>query len=146
MRFPSNVVAGGSQEDDFAERQLAASIQRAVSALPPKFRVAILLRYFEDLSYEEMAKALNCSIGTVASRLSRGHRMLAGRAHAAQTVGKKVIMFDTHIRDQLTAYVDDEMTHRLAPAPMLTLRVAAIAVTKSSVFAAWQRFWNRCLW
>jgi RNA polymerase sigma-70 factor, ECF subfamily len=74
----SIAAAGQSQEDAMAQRELCASVQNAVSALPPKFRVAILLRYFEDLSYEEMAKALNCSIGTVASRLSRGHRMLAG--------------------------------------------------------------------
>jgi RNA polymerase sigma-70 factor (ECF subfamily) len=50
-----------------------------VAALPPKFRIAVLLRYFEDLSYQEMAKALHCSMGTVASRLSRGHRILAER-------------------------------------------------------------------
>jgi RNA polymerase sigma-70 factor (ECF subfamily) len=37
------------------------------------------LRYFEDLSYEEMAAVLNCSMGTVASRLSRGHKILADR-------------------------------------------------------------------
>jgi RNA polymerase sigma-70 factor (ECF subfamily) len=74
----SMAAGGGSQEENMANQQLAASIQNAVSALPPKFRLAILLRYFEDLSYEEMAKALNCSMGTVASRLSRGHRILAG--------------------------------------------------------------------
>ena len=66
-----------SHENELARAQMASSIQEAVSGLPPKFRVAILLRYFEDLSYEEMAAALNCSMGTVASRLSRGHRMLA---------------------------------------------------------------------
>lgn len=74
----SLAAGGGSQEEDMARRELAASIQSAVFALPPKFRLAILLRYFEDLSYEEMAKVLNCSMGTVASRLSRGHRLLAG--------------------------------------------------------------------
>jgi RNA polymerase sigma-70 factor (ECF subfamily) len=74
---PMEVSTGAAQEDDIAQQQMAASIQSAISALPPKFRVAILLRYFEDLSYEEMAKALNCSMGTVASRLSRGHRLLA---------------------------------------------------------------------
>jgi RNA polymerase sigma-70 factor (ECF subfamily) len=58
---------------------MASSVQSAVSSLPPKFRIAILLRYFEDLSYEEMAKVLNCSMGTVASRLSRGHRILAAK-------------------------------------------------------------------
>jgi RNA polymerase sigma-70 factor (ECF subfamily) len=68
-----------SQEDAISRLQVAGFVQRAVSALPPKFRFAILLRYFEDLSYEEMAKVLNCSLGTVASRLSRGHRLLAGK-------------------------------------------------------------------
>jgi RNA polymerase sigma-70 factor (ECF subfamily) len=69
----------GSQEEDYARAQMASSVRAAVSALPPKFRMAVLLRYFEDLSYEQMAEALHCSIGTVASRLSRGHRMLAER-------------------------------------------------------------------
>jgi RNA polymerase sigma-70 factor, ECF subfamily len=68
-----------SQEEDYARAQTADSVRAAVSALPPKFRIAVLLRYFEDLSYEQMAKALHCSMGTVASRLSRGHRMLAER-------------------------------------------------------------------
>jgi RNA polymerase sigma-70 factor (ECF subfamily) len=69
----------GSQEEDYARAQMASSVRAAVSALPAKFRMADLLRYFEDLSYEQMAKALHCSMGTVASRLSRGHRMLAER-------------------------------------------------------------------
>jgi RNA polymerase sigma-70 factor (ECF subfamily) len=73
-------VAGpASQEEDYARAQMARSVRAAVSALPPKFRIAVLLRYFEDLSYEQMAEALHCSIGTVASRLSRGHKMLAER-------------------------------------------------------------------
>ena len=69
----------GTQEEDYAREQLGASIRAAVSALPPKFRMAVLLRYFEDLSYEQMARTLHCSIGTVASRLSRGHKILAER-------------------------------------------------------------------
>jgi RNA polymerase sigma-70 factor, ECF subfamily len=71
------MAAEGSHEDDFAKEQMAETIQDAISTLPQKFRIAILLRYFEELSYEEMAKVLNCSMGTVASRLSRGHRILA---------------------------------------------------------------------
>ena len=73
------VAAAGSQEMDVERAEEAESVRAAVAALPAKFRVAVLLRYFEDLSYEEMAKALGCSMGTVASRLSRGHRMLAER-------------------------------------------------------------------
>jgi RNA polymerase sigma-70 factor (ECF subfamily) len=67
----------GSHEDDYARAQLAISVRAAVSALPPKFRMAVLLRYFDDLSYEQMAKVLRCSMGTVASRLNRGHKLLA---------------------------------------------------------------------
>jgi RNA polymerase sigma-70 factor, ECF subfamily len=75
-----DAVAGrASQEQDYARAQQAESVRKAVSALPGKFRIAILLRYFEDLSYQQMARALGCSMGTVASRLSRGHRMLAER-------------------------------------------------------------------
>jgi RNA polymerase sigma-70 factor (ECF subfamily) len=69
--------SGLSHEDLFARREIATTVQRAISTLPPKLRAAILLRYFEDLSYSDMANALNCSINTVASRLSRGHRLLA---------------------------------------------------------------------
>jgi RNA polymerase sigma-70 factor, ECF subfamily len=67
----------GSQEEAFANAQIARSVRVAVSSLAPKLRIAILLRYFEDLSYAEMADVLKCSIGTVASRLSRGHEILA---------------------------------------------------------------------
>ncbi|HEY1911855.1 MAG TPA: sigma-70 family RNA polymerase sigma factor [Vicinamibacterales bacterium] len=68
-----------SQEEAYARAQLASSVRAAISTLPEKFRIAVLLRYFDDLSYEQMAEALNCSMGTVASRLSRGHKMLAER-------------------------------------------------------------------
>jgi RNA polymerase sigma-70 factor (ECF subfamily) len=88
-RKPSTVIsdrsqleafaAPGSQEKDYERAQMANSVRAAVSALPPKFRIAVLLRYFEDFSYEQMAEALDCSMGTVASRLSRGHKMLAER-------------------------------------------------------------------
>ena len=75
-------AAPGSQEQDYERAQMADSVRAAVSALPPKFRIAVLLRYFEDLSYEDIAKALDCSMGTVASRLSRGHKILAERLKA----------------------------------------------------------------
>jgi RNA polymerase sigma-70 factor (ECF subfamily) len=68
-----------SHEDVFLRSEVAQSVQAAIASLPPKLRIAILLRYFDELSYADMASALNCSIGTVASRLSRGHRLLAKR-------------------------------------------------------------------
>jgi RNA polymerase sigma-70 factor, ECF subfamily len=66
-----------SHEEMLAQHQVARSVQHAVATLPPKLRAVILLRYFDDLSYSDIATVLRCSIGTVASRLSRGHRLLA---------------------------------------------------------------------
>lgn len=52
------------------------SIERAVGSLPPEYRVAILLRHKEGLSYEEMARVLDLPMGTVKSRVHRGREML----------------------------------------------------------------------
>jgi RNA polymerase sigma-70 factor (ECF subfamily) len=65
------------QEKQYARREIAASVHTAISELKPKLRMAILLKYVEDLSYEEIASVLNCSKGTVASRLNRAHQALA---------------------------------------------------------------------
>ncbi|HEX8070779.1 MAG TPA: sigma-70 family RNA polymerase sigma factor [Pyrinomonadaceae bacterium] len=68
-----------SHERRYARGEVAARVQAAVAELKPKLRVVVLLKYFEGLSYEEMARALGCSKGTVASRLNRGHKALAHR-------------------------------------------------------------------
>jgi RNA polymerase sigma-70 factor (ECF subfamily) len=85
--------AAGSHEDDFERRQMAGRIQAAVSSLSPKMRAAVLLRYFDDLSYAEMAAVLGCSIGTVASRLNRAHDLLAAalapQRRRLRTVGEE---------------------------------------------------------
>jgi RNA polymerase sigma-70 factor (ECF subfamily) len=77
----------GSIEDRFIRREIEASVQSAIAALKPKLRMAVLLKYFEDLSYEEIAAALGCSKGTVASRLNRAHQILARKlAHLRSAV------------------------------------------------------------
>ena len=73
----SKMSAKGSQEETYQRRQVADSVQIAIRELSPKLRLPILLKYVEGLSYDEIAEALGCSIGTVSSRLNRGHKMLA---------------------------------------------------------------------
>lgn len=70
-------AAPAAQQQELERLELQRSVQAALSSMPVKFRLPLLLRYFEDLSYTEMAAAMNCSMGTVASRLNRGHKMLA---------------------------------------------------------------------
>jgi RNA polymerase sigma-70 factor (ECF subfamily) len=70
---------------------MADAVRAAIGKLRPKLRLPILLRYVEGLTYEEMAEVLNCSKGTIASRLNRGHKILASRlAHLrdASVVGE----------------------------------------------------------
>ncbi len=52
-------------------RETAASINRIVKTLKPRYRRLIELRYFEDYSYEEIATELSLPIGTVKARLFR---------------------------------------------------------------------------
>ena len=73
---------GRAPEDRAARMEVSGHVCRAVAGLKPKLRAAILLKYFEGLSYEEIAAALGCSKGTVASRLNRGHKALAQKLGA----------------------------------------------------------------
>ena len=62
------------------ERQ--QQVQDVVAKLAPEHRTVVVLRYTEGLSYEEIAEILNCSRGTVASRLNRAHKVLERRLAA----------------------------------------------------------------
>lgn len=75
---------GGFDPPDDAEMPAASAsrheleheIQGAINRLSPKLRAIIVLRYMENLSYDELAETLAISLGTVKSRLSRAHDAL----------------------------------------------------------------------
>ncbi|MCX4748699.1 SigE family RNA polymerase sigma factor [Kitasatospora sp. NBC_01287] len=52
--------------------EAALDLRQALSALPPRQRAAVVLRYHCDLSVEQTAEALGCSVGNVKSQTSRG--------------------------------------------------------------------------
>lgn len=56
--------------------ELERIIKNAILGLPEQFRIAIILREFQGLSYEEIAEATNSSIGTVKSRIARARNKL----------------------------------------------------------------------
>ncbi len=56
--------------------ELEQVIKTAIRALPDQFRIAIVLREFQGLSYEEIAQATNSTIGTVKSRIARARGKL----------------------------------------------------------------------
>ncbi len=63
-------------EQAYAEMNLDPEIQRALDALPPDFRAAVVLCDLEELSYEEIAATLGVKVGTVRSRIHRGRVLL----------------------------------------------------------------------
>lgn len=59
-----------------SEKEKDEQVEKTIDALSPKQRVIVILRYSKHCSYEEIAKILNCRIGTVKSRLNRAHKTL----------------------------------------------------------------------
>jgi RNA polymerase sigma-70 factor, ECF subfamily len=59
-----------------SRHELESEIQSAIARLSPKMRAITVLRYVENLSYDEIAEVLQISLGTVKSRLSRAHEAL----------------------------------------------------------------------
>ena len=78
----------GSEPDD-APGPESQALQRAamddlacrLAGLPPRFREAVVLRHVHEMSYEEVAEALEQPVGTVKSNVHRGLRLLRGEDH-----------------------------------------------------------------
>jgi RNA polymerase sigma-70 factor (ECF subfamily) len=66
-------------EETVVSREMDHRIQKALDSIPPDFRLAVIYADIEGLSYEEVADAMGCSIGTVRSRLHRGRKLLRER-------------------------------------------------------------------
>ena len=58
-------------ENYLLEDEIAQTVKRAIDDLPEDLRTAITLRELEGLSYEDIAKAMDCPVGTVRSRIFR---------------------------------------------------------------------------
>lgn len=71
------VMDGSANPSDLAiENERIRMIENAIASLSPKQRAIMILRYIQNLSYEEIARILRCRIGTVKSRLNRAHKTM----------------------------------------------------------------------
>lgn len=66
-------------EAELMTKQIAATVNQAMDALPDELRTAITLREIEGMSYEDIASVMDCPIGTVRSRIFRARETIAAQ-------------------------------------------------------------------
>ena len=88
-------------------------LEAALERLPAEQRAVFVLRVFEELSYQEIAEALDIPIGTVMSRLSRARERLRERPAALPRRGRQARgrrrAVSEHVRERLSAFLDGEL-------------------------------------
>ncbi len=75
-------------ENLLMSRQVADTVNQTLEKLPEDLRTAISLREMDGLSYEEIASAMNCPIGTVRSRIFRAREAIAEELRPLLDTGK----------------------------------------------------------
>jgi RNA polymerase sigma-70 factor, ECF subfamily len=79
----AQLISGDDPLGDCARNEANRLVRQAVLALPARYREVIVLCDFQEMSYAEAALTLDCPIGTVNSRLHRGHALLLKKLRAA---------------------------------------------------------------
>ena len=78
-RKKNEPTADEGPESILAAKEIAAVVNAAMDDLPEDLRQAVTLREIEGLSYEEIATAMNCPVGTVRSRIFRAREATSAR-------------------------------------------------------------------
>jgi RNA polymerase sigma-70 factor (ECF subfamily) len=66
----------GTPENHVLTEEISQTVQKAIDDLPEDLRTAIVLRELEGMSYEEIANAMECPVGTVRSRIFRAREAI----------------------------------------------------------------------
>ncbi len=68
-KLDENIPVENNTEDDVFSPEDAAKVHKGLKELPPEYREVLMLRFLEQMSYQQISQVLNCKLGTVRSRL-----------------------------------------------------------------------------
>jgi RNA polymerase sigma-70 factor (ECF subfamily) len=74
-------------EEVILDRETQHQVQELLNGLPPDYRAVVVLRYWNELSYEEMAETLHTTVPAIKSRLFRARQVMVNRAEIGQIPG-----------------------------------------------------------
>lgn len=76
-RFPDQNTP--QPEKVLLEAEAAQEVQTRLNVLPPDYRIAVILKYWYAMSYQEIAQTLETTVGAIKSKLFRARKMLAAK-------------------------------------------------------------------
>jgi RNA polymerase sigma-70 factor (ECF subfamily) len=77
--------AQAKPEEVILDRETQRQVHELLNDLPPDYRAVVALRYWHELSYEEIAETLHTTVPAIKSRLFRARQMMVNRAGIGQT-------------------------------------------------------------
>lgn len=91
--FPTPRKDAPQAIDELVQREEESGVLKALDQVPEKYRTILLLKYYDELSYLEIAEVLGCKLGTVMSRLSRAREKLQGVLDAQEAAqGRRLLV------------------------------------------------------
>jgi len=92
MNIEDQLAAEQDIEQEVENHDMALIIKEHIDCLQEKQRMVIILRYYEDLSYEEIAELLHMPLGTVKTNLYRAKNALKNRLYEAVKMNEEVFL------------------------------------------------------
>ncbi|MBR1673498.1 MAG: sigma-70 family RNA polymerase sigma factor [Eubacterium sp.] len=98
-------------EEYYSKKEISDIVNEMIDSLPEEQRICMIMFYLEGQSIEEIAGALECSKGTVGSRLNYGRQKIKAKAEELQKRGYKlysfspVVLFAALLRNELNGYI-----------------------------------------